>query len=59
MRFFDWAVGTFVFYGIGVAIWSFIVWDFVLPLSTAGDRAWLITCGLGAMGMMLDEGRRK
>lgn len=59
MRFFDWAVGTFAFYGIGLVLASFVAGEVIIPLSSAGDRLWLILCGLGAIGMMIDEGRGK
>ena len=58
-RFFDWAVGTFAFYAIGMAAASFIAGDFILPLSTATDRLWLVLCGFAAIGMMFGEDSRK
>lgn len=59
MRFFDWAVGTFAFYGIGLVLASFVAGEVIVPLSTAGDRLWLLMSGAAALGMMLDEGRGK
>ena len=59
MRFFDWAVGTFALYAISMAAASFIAGDFMLPLSTATDRLWLVLCGLAAIVMMVDEDSRK
>lgn len=48
----DWATGTIAFYAVGLAIASFIKWDWQLPFSTAPDRIWFVLCGMAAAGMM-------
>jgi hypothetical protein len=57
MRFFDWAVGTFAFYGVGLALASFVAGDLIWPLSTASDRLWLILSGMIALGMVIGESK--
>ena len=59
MRIFDWAVGTLAFYGVGLVLASFVAGEVIVPLSTAGDRLWLLLSGFTALGMIVDEGRGK
>ena len=58
MRIFDWVVGTFAFYGIGLVLASFVAGEVIVPISTAGDRLWLLLSGMIALGMIVDEGRK-
>ena len=55
MRFWEWAVGTFAIYGVGVAVAAFITWEVYMPLSTSLDRFWLLWCCLAVAGLMFIE----
>jgi hypothetical protein len=59
MRLAEWIIGTALAYLIGMAAVWFVLADFWMPLSTFGDRFWLVLCGAAMFGLMHDPEVKK